>query len=176
MKEFKLKRWYPSLPTEWIDNDFPIVVVERENSEYHLHPSLISMTRFAIIPEREVERNKKFWERVRKVKDVLLTTQDGIELFEGDVYYFIWLSSPASCQKINTVYNHILEPLANNTNWSENARFFAKKENAERYINLNSPKYSIKDIIPIVNNWSMCRIDEDNILNFLAKNNGRKRI
>ena len=108
---------------------------------------------------------------VQKAKEPLLTTQDGIELFEGDVYYFIWLSSPASCQKINTVYNHILEPLANNTNWSENARFFAEKENAERYINLNSPKYSIKDIVPIVNNWAMSPcIDEDDILNFLAKN------
>jgi len=37
MKEYKLKTWYPSLPTEWIFDDkkfeFPIIVVERENAE-----------------------------------------------------------------------------------------------------------------------------------------------
>ena len=66
MKEYKLKQWYPSLPTEWIWCDeekhfeFPIIVVEREDG-YHLHPSLKGKTRFAIIPEREVDRNEDFW-------------------------------------------------------------------------------------------------------------------
>lgn len=64
MKEYRLIQWYPSLPTEWIwhDKEFelPIVVVEREGG-YHLHPSLKGKTRFAIISEREVERNEEFW-------------------------------------------------------------------------------------------------------------------
>lgn len=71
MKEYKLRRWYPSLPTDWHSNDFPIVVVEREEG-YHLHPSLKGMTRFAIISEREVERNKKFWKRLKPEKGIRL--------------------------------------------------------------------------------------------------------
>jgi len=64
MKEYILKKFYPSLPTEWHgDNGFPIIVVEREDG-YHLHPSLKGKTRFAIIPEREVERNEEFWEYI----------------------------------------------------------------------------------------------------------------
>ena len=60
MREFKLITWYPSLPTEWYANEFPIIVIEREGG-YHLHPSLKGMTRLAVISEREVERNEHFW-------------------------------------------------------------------------------------------------------------------
>ena len=108
MREYILKKWYPSLPTDWHSNDFPIIVVERENSEYHLHPSLKTMTRFASISEREVERNEEFWEEIKPKKK-------------------------------------------------------------------DKKKYSIKDIVPIVNNWALfpC-IEENDILNFLAKNENTK--
>lgn len=108
---------------------------------------------------------------VQKAKESLLTTEDGVDLFEGDIYYFIWLSSPASCQKINTVYNHILEPLSNDTNWSENARFFAKKENAGKYIELNSPKYTVLDMLKVANHYAYIKnVTEDRMLKYLTKN------
>ena len=107
MKEYVLKKWYPSLPTDWHSNDFPIIVVEKGNLGYHLHPSLKTMTRFASISEREVERNEEFWEEIKPKKKY-------------------------------------------------------KK------------KYSIKDIVSTVNNWSMCGIEENDILNFLAKNENTK--
>ena len=44
------------------------------------------------------------------------------------------------------------------------------EEVVEKHIKFNKPQYSIKDIVSVVNNWSMCGIDEDDILNFLAKN------
>lgn len=69
MKEYKLIKWYPSLPTEWYNNsEFPIIVVKREDG-YHLHPSLKGKTRFAIIPKREVERNAEFWVEVSAEKE-----------------------------------------------------------------------------------------------------------
>lgn len=103
MKEYILKKWYPSLPTDWHSNDFPIIVVEIESSKYHLHPSLKNMTRYAIISEREVERNEEFWEEIKPRKK-------------------------------------------------------------------DKKKYSIKDIVPIINNWAMSPcIDENDILNFLAR-------
>lgn len=108
MKEYKLKKWYPSLVIKWKNTEFPIVVVKRENSEYRLHPSLKNMTRLATISEREVENNPEFWEELVPEKSA--------------------------------------------------------KEVEEK-------NYSIKDIVPIVNNWAMSPcIDEDDILNFLAKN------
>lgn len=71
MREFNLKQWYPSLPTEWHWHDkefeFPIIVVEREDG-YHLHPSLKGKTRFAIIPEREVDKNEEFWVEISPTK------------------------------------------------------------------------------------------------------------
>lgn len=67
MRHFILKKWYPSLPTEWIwhnkDFELPLTVVECEDG-YHLHPSLKEITRFAIIAEREVERNEEFWTEI----------------------------------------------------------------------------------------------------------------
>ena len=67
MKEYKLVKFYPSLPTDWHTNPFPIVVVERKDG-YHLHPSLKDKTRFAIIPEREVDRNEEFWQELKPAK------------------------------------------------------------------------------------------------------------
>lgn len=60
MKEYKLIQWYPSLAAEWCSNDFPIIVVEREDG-YRLHPSLKGMTRQATVNRQEVEKNKDFW-------------------------------------------------------------------------------------------------------------------
>ncbi len=76
MKEYKLVQWYPSLPTEWFDSEFPIIVVERENDEYHLHPSLKGLTRFAIISEREVDRNEEFWKELVPKKTKAYTKKE----------------------------------------------------------------------------------------------------
>ena len=114
-------------------------------------------------------------EDIEKVKQPILTTEEGINLFEGDTYYFIWLSHPAFKQTTYEVYSEEVKPLDGDAIWSEHAKFFAKKESAERYIKLNKPHYSIKDIVPIVNNWALfpC-IEENDILNFLAKNENTK--
>lgn len=114
-------------------------------------------------------------EDIEKVKQPILTTEEGINLFEGDTYYFIWLSHPAFKQTTYEVYSEEVKPLDGDATWSEHAKFFAKKENTEKYIQLNKPHYSIKDIIPIVNNWAMSPcIGENDILNFLAKNENTK--
>ena len=99
---------------------------------------------------------------IKKIKQTIFTTHDNVEVYDGEIIYHVCsldggykLSETVARIEISDVpcYFH----------------YFAKKENAEKYINLNSPKYSIKDIVPIVNNWSMCGIEEKHILNFLAK-------
>ncbi len=72
MKEYRLIKWYPSLVSEWRTNNFPIVVVEREDG-YHLHPSLKGMTRVTTINKQEVERNEDFWEELTTSEKQVIT-------------------------------------------------------------------------------------------------------
>lgn len=64
MKEYKLVSYYPSLPSAWKGNDFPIVVVESEKG-YELHPSLKNLTRFATLTSNEVENEPEFWRQCK---------------------------------------------------------------------------------------------------------------
>ena len=64
MKEYKLIQWYPSLVPEWRSNNFPIVVIEREDG-YHLHPSLYKLTRRATLNKTEVEQHPDFWREIK---------------------------------------------------------------------------------------------------------------
>jgi hypothetical protein len=129
MREFKLKRWYPSLPTEWHGED-NIIVVERgyNHTVYELHPSLKGTTRFAILTEREVENNSEFWEEVVYKKSIL-TTEDGVKLFEGDIYY-VPQRTYEGCFS-GTILE--LRVDKNYYSWGYSKRF-ADKRNAEEYI------------------------------------------
>ena len=103
---------------------------------------------------------------IKKVKQPLFIAGDGIEIFMGDT---VW----------HTNLNTFREPYSSIVEYTEPFTavkgLFAKKENAEKYIKINKPQYSIKDIVPIVNNWAMSPcIDENDILNFLAKNENTK--
>lgn len=88
--------------------------------------------------------------KIEKYKESILTTFDGVELFDQDVYYFIWLNKPAHGQEINKVYKAIARPLEEDTSWSSDAVFFSTKESAEKYLKENQKKYSVNDIKEIV--------------------------
>lgn len=99
---------------------------------------------------------------IKKVKQPLFKTEDDISIYEGDSYYVVTkdfkLGYCSSYSKPDLCF-----------------KLFAKKENAEKHIELNAKKYSIKDIVLAVNNWAMSPcIDENGILNFLAKNENTK--
>ncbi len=63
MKEYRLIKWYPDLDQEWDTNEFPIIVVEREDN-YSLHPSLKGMTLFDRVSKQEVEQHPEFWRKL----------------------------------------------------------------------------------------------------------------
>lgn len=71
----------------------------------------------------------------QKVKRPLFTTEDGVDIFEGDEFY--WLDKGLNI---------------NNSGYSTDKGFphitlyFSTKEKAEEYIKLNSIRYSLKDI------------------------------
>ena len=96
-----------------------------------------------------VEPSSEFWE---EVKEPILTTFDGVELFDQDIYYFIWLSKPAHGQEINKIYKAIVRPLEEDTSWSSDAVFFSTEELAEEYILMNKPILSLNNLLSVWGN------------------------
>lgn len=90
--------------------------------------------------------------KIEKYKEPILTTFDGVELFNQDVYYFIWLNKPAHGQEINKVYKAIVRDLEEDTSWSSDAVFFSTKESAEEYILMNKPLLSLNDLLSVWGN------------------------
>jgi len=71
-----------------------------------------------------------------KVKKVLFTTEDGVDIFEGDYYY-----------PVDKLYYFLHEKQTNN-HCTNNDKFwiFSTKEKAEEYILMNKPCLSLNDI------------------------------
>jgi len=88
------------------------------------------------------------WKKIPK-KTPLFTTEDGVEIFEGDNYSFIWLYNPATNQSTYTSYTFKAKLLEENCAWSVNAKYFSTKEKAEEYVLLNKPCLSIMEVAPI---------------------------
>ena len=77
--------------------------------------------------------NLDYWEEVFEKEEILLKTEDGFNIFEGEDYFFFWTDNkPAIGQQPYKLYNHKAKKLEDNTFWAENARFFGKRENAEK--------------------------------------------
>ena len=76
---------------------------------------------------------------IKKYKNFLFKTKDGVEIFEGDCYY--------------TVRDDF--SLAKDGNgFHSKGLHFASKENAEEYILINKPCLSINDVMSVVNSYS----------------------
>lgn len=98
----------------------------------------------------------EFWEKVEK--NYLFTTVDGKELNFGDVFFTV------DTERFN-VYAGSAGITFQKEKWTKNA--YSTRELAEEWIELNEPKYSVKDMVDVVNNWAMCGIDEYIILSYL---------
>ena len=128
-KQYKLLKWYPSLPTSfkigdkvvklWGDCEY---VSCNESAPYKCYP-------------HEIENNPEFWEKVEEKEKPLFTTEDGEEAFEGDTYYAIDL-------KTYEVVWSIADECSLDSNWLK----FSTKAKAERWVLENKPKYSVKNI------------------------------
>lgn len=99
----------------------------------------------------------------KKAKQPLFTTEDGVEIFEGDKYTFVWLSRPAKGQNINTPYTKIAKKLLEGESWSDTAKFFSTEEVAEEYIKMNTPEFSRNQIIEML---SMLGFSSDALVNY----------
>ena len=90
-------------------------------------------------------------ENLEHQKQVILITENGVGLFEGDKYWFIWKNSPCKGQYVNTIYKGTIEPLEIDSFWSENAVFFSIEDSAKEWIKQNEKIYSLNDIKKALN-------------------------
>ena len=69
---------------------------------------------------------------------------------------------------MNKIYKYKVVPLDSETNWSENAMFFSSEIAAKNYLRDNEKKYSLNDIVSVVNHWAYIKnINPDKILKYL---------
>jgi hypothetical protein len=85
---------------------------------------------------------------IQKVKKPLFTTEDGVQIFEGDTifsvehtYYKIYDKIAGKYKSSNA--NHPVEY------WYNDDKYFSTKEKAEEYILLNKPCLSINDVLAL---------------------------
>lgn len=81
-------------------------------------------------------------------KPIFTTSEDNIDMFAGDTYYFIaksWLGA----NKLSVIESTITDK------WDikrKASQTFGDKKNAEEYLRLNEKIFSVNDIVNIVNN------------------------
>jgi len=127
-------------------------VPQRKDKKYDGFISIIAVS--AIVYNSETKRFASKQKALDFIEDFnkepVLVTYDKVELFDQDVYYFIWLNKPAHGQEVNKIYKAIVRPLDEDTAWSSDAVFFSTEELAEKYLKENKKKYSVNDIKEIV--------------------------
>ena len=86
----------------------------------------------------KLELYPEFWE---EVKEPILTTEDGVDLYEGDrVYFYINIITKSS----------ILDTKLMSFPPSKDFKYFSTKEAAEDYVKLNKPVFSRKDLLDFI--------------------------
>ena len=78
------------------------------------------------------------------VKEPLFTTEDGVDIYEGDEYWVVFMNyEPERLIGVSTIKY---------TNFLEGKKRFSTKEKAQEYLDLNEPQYSKQDIMDAIKN------------------------
>lgn len=80
MKRYKLKQWYPSLPSWMKEGD---VVIRKEGDSYYYRKHMGKKVRIA--SKGEVQAYSDFWESLNPV----LISEEGEPIYKGDSYWMI---------------------------------------------------------------------------------------
>lgn len=114
---------------------------------------------------------KTFKNREDEWLDISVGTDNEVYITIDDHHFLI-----ESQEALETIYNTIKEFLVEEgidrfypSNWAgtnTDMKYFSTKGAAEEYINIT---FTLDEVTKIVNNWSMCRIDEGDILRFYEK-------
>lgn len=93
-----------------------------------------------------LESNGRYLKKLEKIKQLLFTTEDGVNIFEGDVSYEVKSNGKIKNKPLEWFpskhhLNHI-----NNNNLN-----FSTKEKAEEYVLMNKKSLSVEDVLSV---WS----------------------
>ena len=80
---------------------------------------------------------------IKKSKKPLFTTEDGVDIYEGDNVWFVNTKSKLDPLFVAIIYNW---DLAGSPNTSSDYKWFSTKKAAETYIKFNKPALSLNDI------------------------------
>ena len=131
MKKFRLKQWYPSL---YDDIEVGTIVDYEDGWIYYINKRGNKTT--VEIDERELSY-KDFWELIEEKKP-LFTTDDGVKIFLGQVYF-----------SIDIEFNK-RGHFAINSKLAEVVKTFKHESNADKYILWNKPLLNLKDIEVVI--------------------------
>lgn len=95
--------------------------------------------------EQGISTFNNYWESINHIKQPLFKTEDGVDIFEGDQFYFI----AGSDKK----FDHNLGTLVASKNATAHLALarFSKKEKGEEYILMNKPCLSVNDVLSVMN-------------------------
>jgi len=119
------------------------VRVGNVNMGHIIESMKIDEKRNSIYVSGRKDRQRSFGQLLENIEhdplsEPVFTTEDGVDIYEGDTYYFI---SPIIKDKITKVSS-----ATNNSNGSYADYYFSSREKAQQWIEDNEPKYSKKDI------------------------------
>lgn len=128
-----------------------------ELNDYILFDNCLTNSQGAMLMESDTGK----WATVVEDKRFTLTTHDGVELFEGDTFYFVdyyWGVSKSGA--LNECFTRI-----------ESYKEFSTKEKAEEYVEWNKPKYSLKNIMNVFSKDGATASAFNSVINELKKLN-----
>lgn len=137
MNSYKLIKEYPGSPT--------IGTIAKEDKIDYVYYYLEKDSHTGI-GSSIIENNPEFWKKVEK----LFTTEDGIDIYKGDTYWFLrknyepFIPTIDVAKDINPNFPQIQKHLGFIT--------FSTREKAEEYVYFNKPRFSFKDMEKAVMN------------------------
>lgn len=145
-------------------------VVENQKYPWPEYPYKGSITKFKIAPEpynelRVYYYGSDFINSIKHSKQPLFITEDGVEIFEGDIYHPVLINSLYYQGK----YTAETPNCGRFTN-PNSCKTFSTKEKAEEYVLYNKPCLSIIDVISVVNT----RYSIDDVLKRIVKEKLKK--
>ena len=142
MKRYKLITKYPSLP-KTMEVGFEVEWSQDLNRYHHA----LTLDLFS---KADVENFPEFWEE----KEPLITSYDGVEIYEGGTYWFVWDKKRSNHEGINgealTPHKVTDATLVEGASWTSLAKYFSTEEKAIEYVRQNKPIFSLKDLAEIM--------------------------
>lgn len=121
-----------------------------------------TISQIRMIDDRLYFSSKTFgWTKLENIIKSVLITVDGVALYEGDTYYCV--NSSFNISKW-VLYKNLIQ---------ENVKIFSSEIAAKNYLRDNEKKYSLNDMVSVVNHWAYIKnVTPEKILKYL-ENNGK---